>query len=50
VQGIKEWIDRLPGPRALVGEGSPARCSGFSSEVPFGPSGWEAFLASREAR
>jgi hypothetical protein len=48
-QGIEAWIGRLPRPRTSTGEGSPTRCSGFSGEVPFGPSGWEALLASKEA-
>jgi hypothetical protein len=39
----------LPGPRAPAGEGGPTRYSGFSGEVPFGPSGWGALLAYREA-
>jgi hypothetical protein len=49
VQGIEEWMGRLPGPRTPVGQGSLARCFGLSSEVSFGPSCWEALLASREA-
>jgi hypothetical protein len=40
-QGIEECRGRLAGPHDPVGEGGPARCSGFSDEVPFGPSGWE---------
>jgi hypothetical protein len=48
-QGIEEWTVRLPSPRVLAGEGGPAKCFVFSGEVPFGSSGWEALLASREA-
>jgi hypothetical protein len=47
-QGMEEWTGRLPCLRAPVGEGGPARYSGFSGEVLFGSSGWEALLASRE--
>jgi hypothetical protein len=46
---VRKESSMLPGPCAPVGEGGPARCSGFSGKVPFGPSGWEALLASREA-
>jgi hypothetical protein len=49
VQGIDEWMVRLPRPREPADGTSPARCFGFSSEVLFGLSGWEALLASREA-
>jgi hypothetical protein len=48
MQGIDEWMVRLPGPREPVEGTSPARCSGFSGEVSFGLSSWEASLASRE--
>jgi hypothetical protein len=49
VQEIKEWTVRLPIPRERMDGTSPAMCSGFSGEVSFGPSGWEALLAFREA-
>jgi hypothetical protein len=45
MQGIDEWMVRLPGPREPVEGTSPARCSGFSGEVSFGLSSWEASLA-----
>jgi hypothetical protein len=49
MQGINEWMVGLLGPREPVDGTSPTRCSGFFGEVLFGPSGWEALLASREA-
>jgi hypothetical protein len=49
VQGIDERMVGLPRPREPVDGTSPASCFGFFDEVSFGPSSWEALLASREA-
>jgi hypothetical protein len=48
VQGIDEWVARLPGPRELTKGRSSVKWFGFSSEVAFGLSGWEALLVSRK--
>ena len=49
MQGIDEWLGRLPGPREPTEGTSSARCFGFSGEVVFDMSGWEASLVSGEA-
>jgi hypothetical protein len=49
VQGIGEWVARLSGPREPAEGRSPAKSFGFSGEVAFGLSDWEALPVFGEA-